>query len=479
LKAKSDFGVALGWTGLSALARGSVQAALLVVAATCFTPAQFGVIAIFNVINGVAATFADSGIASSIINNDTISTRYKSSLHWLSLAVGSTVALVVFALARGLAEMYKGADLVAMIELSAIIHPIVATSVVIRMENERKLKFNDIAKVEIASSVIGAVTGIIAIVSGLGPISVVYGAVAAAIIFAISVQIFLRAGWVPDLKINITDVVSSLRFGAPVLLNNVINYLSASVDVLIGARLLSANELGVYSLPRNFVVQVQGVIGPILSRVIHPLIAATRNDNKKTADKFLKANRIWIVISAALYSQIALAGPLLIGQVLDTRWSAAAALLPGIAAWGFLRSTFGPLGGLLLGTGKPWRAVVWNIFQMVAVLPSCLIGSMYGPDGLVYGGICALAILYIPAWQYIAHSATKVSFRSYVAVAITPALFSFGGAYIIKCIYLKMGYAIESWLSVLLLSIGALVLYSVLCILWIKLCRGAFSAFDG
>ncbi len=133
------------------------------------------------------------------------------------------------------------------------------------------------------------------------------------------------------------------------LLNNVINHVNATIDLVLGGRMLGASQLGLYSVPRNLLLQVQGMVNPIFTRVGFPLIASIQHDKERVKQVYLKTMNMTASVNAPIYVAIAVFAPEIVWLLLGPNWTDTAPLIRVLALWGLLRSFGNPVGSLLFG----------------------------------------------------------------------------------------------------------------------------------
>jgi O-antigen/teichoic acid export membrane protein len=223
-------------------------------------------------------------------------------------------------------------------------------------------------------------------------------------------------------RLQWADVRSFLGFGGALVANNIVNEVNRSIDLLLGGRMLAASALGLYSLPRQVVFHIQGMVNPIITRVGFPLIAQVQADIPKVRSIYLKTLNMTAATNAPLYVGIAFFAPEVVSIMLGDKWLSVTDLLRLLAIWGFLRSTGNPVGSLLLGMGRADLALKWNLAMLCLLAPVLWIGSHYGTFGLAWSLLGFTAVTFIPGWYVLVRPICSSGLLEYSMAALRPLL---------------------------------------------------------
>jgi lipopolysaccharide exporter len=411
---------AVSWAGASALLRAALQFAQMVLLARWLLPEQFGLVALIAIFHGILQLIAEGGLSSWLMQTKSVTKTLQSTLFWLGLALALITTIIILVFASPVSRVLGRPELEGMLNLLAMNYPLIALAAPIKLMREKRLAFAHIAAAEVAAAATGVATTVVLVYAGFGAIACVWGALMSSLVGAITAWQYFRDGWSPVFSINISEARGCLNFGSVVLVNNLINQIAASIDMYIGARIMQIVEFGLYSLPRNLMLQLQSVINPMIGRVGLPLIAGAAEDKSHVRAIYLTYLRYISAGTAPMYVGLGLFGPGLLPNVLGEAWKYAGSAMVPLAAWGYLRSTFNPLGGLMLGTGRAWLSLKWNLFQLAVAMPVLAIGAR--GDGADFGMalLLVIAALLVPAWCWIVRPITGLSAMEYFGPIARP-----------------------------------------------------------
>lgn len=424
---------------MAAVARATLHLAQVAVLARLLVPEDYGLMAMVYVVTGFAAIFSDLGVNSAFVQRQSVTQEQRSSLFWLNVSVSASLTLVVIASSPLLARFFGDERLVPLLRIAATTFVIAALGLQVRMAAEKALHFRPVVVVEISAALLGFATAVTCAVAGLGVYALVFGALMTALAQTALFWLVLAQGWRPMLRLQAADVRPFLGFGGALVANNIVNYVNGTVDLLLGGRLLTAAALGMYSLPRNLVLQLQFMINPIITRVGFPLIAQVQTDIPRVRSIYLQTLNMTASTNAPLYVGIAFFAPEIVAIMFGDKWAATTDVLRILALWGFVRSTGNPVGSLLLGMGRADLNLKWNLGLLCFMPPTLWLASRFGTIGLAWALFAVQSLLFIPGWFFLVRRLCQAGFWEYIAVTMKP--------FCIACIAIAPAYWLVSFIG--------------------------------
>jgi len=411
---------AVRWTTAATGVRALLQIAQVAVLARLLAPADYGLMAMVSVVLGFASIFADMGMNSAYVQRQNVSEQERSSLFWLNLGMSGALTLVVLVLSPLLARWFGDVRLTPLLMLAASTFVISALGQQVRMSAEKAMNFRPVVLLEVAAALLGFAVALAGALAGWGVYALLAGGIVGALSSTVLAWLFLADGWRPLWRFRLADVRGYMGFGGALVANNLVNEVNRGIDLLLGGRMLGAAALGLYSMPRQIVFQIQGMVNPIITRVGFPLIALVQADIPRVRAIYLKTLNMTAATNAPLYVGIAFFAPEVVRIVLGEKWLEAADLLRLLAIWGFIRSTGNPVGSLLLGMGRADLSLKWNLSLLLVVPPMLWVGSQYGTVGLAWGLLGVALALFVPGWFVLVRPLCKAGLREYTLAALRP-----------------------------------------------------------
>ncbi|VWX32734.1 Colanic acid exporter [Limnobacter sp. 130] len=410
------------WTTASSVARAGLQLMQIVVLARFLTPTDYGLMAMVLVVLSYAGLFSDMGLSTAFVQRQQISHEERSSLYWLSVAVGGALMLIVMAISPLAAMFFKEPQLIPLMLLIATNFLVIAFGQQLRMDAEKSLNFRPVALIEISAAMVGFAVAVFTAWLGWGVYALVVAAMISAWLTMFLSWRMLAQGWRPAWRLRWSEVRWFARFGGGMVLNNVINHVNFTVDLILGGRILGAGLLGLYSVPRNLILQVQGMVNPIFTRVGFPLISSIQYDKERVKQVYLKTMNMTATINAPIYVAIAVFAPEIVLLMLGPKWMEAGPLMRVLALWGLLRSFGNPAGSLLFGLGHVRLATKWNAALLFLVIPVVWFGSQWGAIGMAWAMAVLMAVLFVPGWLFLIRPTCGAGLGEYSEQIALPTL---------------------------------------------------------
>jgi len=413
---------AVRWTTTATLVRTGLQLAQIAILARFLAPQDYGLMAMVTVVLSYAGLFSDMGLSIAFVQRQEISSDERSSLYWLNVIVGSVLTICVVVVSPIASSFFNEPRLVPLIMLVSSNFLVISLGQQLRMDAEKALNFRPVAFVEMTAVVAGFATAVCAAWLGCGVYALVFGSMTNAWVGTAMSWVILANGWRPAKRMRWSDVRWFVRFGGGMVVNNIINHVNATVDLLLGGRLLGAAQLGIYSVPRNLILQVQSMVNPIFTRVGFPLIASIQHDKEQVRQIYLTTMNLTASINAPIYVAIAVFGQEMVHLLLGGNWLEAAPLLRILAVWGLIRSFGNPVGSLLFGMGRVKLAAKWNAALMLVIPPVVWLGSSYGVFGMAWAMVILMAVLFIPGWALLVRPTCGAKLGEYFKQIAIPVL---------------------------------------------------------
>ena len=410
------------WTTLATIARALLQLVQVAVLARLLSPEDYGLMALVGVVLTVAGVLTDVGLNSAYVQKQDVTTQQRSSLFWCNILMSAALALAVAAGSPLFAWLFEDARLIPLLMFSASTFLINAFGQQFRSTAEKNLNFRPLALIETTAAFVGFGLTVLAAVNQLGVYSLVLGNIATSFASTSLSWLFLAGEWRPARRLKFEDLKPFLGFGGAIVGNSIANQINVGLDLFIGGLTVSASQLGLYSVPRNLVLQLQFTINPIVTRVGFPLISQVQHDLPRVREIYLKTLNMTASINAPLYLGIAFYSPEVIQLLLGPNWDQSAVLLRILALWGLLRSTINPVGSLLMGMGKAKLSFKWNIVQLFIVPPLLCLGSYFGARGLAWALLGLTLILYLPVWYLLVRPLCNLTLTEYAIAVFKPIL---------------------------------------------------------
>ena len=366
------------WSGASMGAVTTLQLVTLAVLARLLSPVDFGLMGMIMVVIGFAQVFADMGISNAIIHRRDTTRDQLSSLYWLNILAGVIVFFVVCASMPLVVGFYDEPRLAGLLYLTAVIFLITPLGQQFQILLQKNLKFDELAKIEIATAAINSAVAISLAFAGFGVYSLVWGQLAAT---TTRVALLCSVGWRqwrPSLHFAKQDLKGYISFGLYQMGERAINYLNSNLDYLLIGSMLGAGPLGYYTLAYNLIIRPSTMINPVITKVAFPVFSLIQNEADSLRRGYLKVVQIISTVNFPLMVGLAVVAPLAVPVIFGEQWLPSVILVQILAIVGLLRSKGNPVGALLLAKGRADLGFKWNLLLTLTQIPALYVGVRTG-----------------------------------------------------------------------------------------------------
>lgn len=382
------------WSGASLGAMTALQFVTLAVLARLLSPSDFGLMGMIMVVVGFAHAFADMGISNAIIHRQDATKDQLSSLYWLNIIAGVIVFCIVCASAPLVVRFYHEPRLHNLIYLTAVIFLITPLGQQFQILMQKDLRFNSLAKIEIAASVINSAVAITLAFLGFGVYSLIWGQLARAISKVLILCNWGWRNWRPSFHFSRQDLKGYLSFGLYQMGERTVNYLNSNLDYLLIGYMLGAKSLGYYTLAYNLIIRPSSMISPVITKVAFPIFSKVQNETDRLKRGYLKVLQLLSSINFPLMAGLAVVAPVAVPIIFGEQWLPSIILIQILSIVGLLRSAGSPIGSLLLAKGRADLGFKWNLALTVTQIPGLYLGAKFGGTAGVAIAFAILMVIY-------------------------------------------------------------------------------------
>ncbi|NOH84543.1 MOP flippase family protein [Vibrio sp. 03-59-1] len=441
----------VSWTALATVIRASLQIAQLVILVRFLQPAELGVLALVNIVVGLAQIFADAGLSNAIIYHKDLSGKRLKQLYLVNISFGAFIAVLVGTTAYPVASFFNTPDLTSLLLMLCPIFFIRSFSQQPNALLQKELNFQALSKAETLSAVVGFIILIAGLLLGYKLYAVVASQLVNACILVLLLRRAIDCPLPSSLSIGWKENKQPFIYGLYQSGEALINYLSSQFDQLLLGKLLGAEVLGVYSYVKALVFRpAMQLINPIVHRVTFPLMTKYK-DTHGLADMYQRIIQFLSIVNVPLYLGLALYPGWALNLAFGESWVEHWEVLRWLSLYMLLISLVNPIGALLRATGLVKRAFWWNVLVTVVRPVVVLLSFHYGLVYLAKALFIQQMILWVAHVFILLKPACQLSFRRYCSAIMLP-LVIFSIAYSVVWLATYIFGEWSEWTQVLLLA---------------------------
>lgn len=361
--------------------------------ARILVPEDFGCIAMLNVFLAVADVIVHGGFGMALIQKKDASQVDYSSAFFCNLIVAILLFFIFYFTAPFIAQFYRIPLLkdVLRVQSSALI--IASFSVVQLSILKKELRFNDLAKRNILSGLVGFVVGVVFAICGMG----VWSLVASSLTSAISGILLLWrvSNWRPSLIFSWISLKSLFQFGGMLMFASILTTIYDNIQSLIVGKFFSASDLGYVNQAKKLESVPSGAMSSVVTQVSFPVFSQLQDDNEKLRNGMRKSViAIEYVNMPLMVLLIVIAEPLII-FLYGERWIMSIPFFQ-ILCVARLISVVVPLNMSVIGAQGNGKLYLWTEFLKCSL---SLLLVAYSVRYGIYALLWTLAI--IPYMQFV------------------------------------------------------------------------------
>jgi teichuronic acid exporter len=377
------------WGAAARLSTQIASWAVTLVVMRLLVPADYGLMALCAVVLSTVSGLAELGLGASVIQTRTLTDRdlrrVAGALWLLNLACAAAVFLTAPLVATVLAQP----RLEPVLEVSTLQLLLGAAAALPEALAYRTMRFRWLAAADIAAGLATSGTTLALALGGFGVWSLVIGNLGGAAVrttMLVARSTFIR----PTLELS--GIGGLLRFGGAWSGARFAWQMTYQVDVLIAARFLTQEAIGVYSVALQLANLPLQKAMSIVNSVALPAISRLQDDLPRMRRRLLDAIRMLSFGAIPALWGISAVGPELVEVALGGEWEEVVFPLQAIALIAPLRMLATLLATALSAVGRADLELVNTLVSLVVSIVAFALGVLWGLQGLTVAYVIAVAV---------------------------------------------------------------------------------------
>jgi lipopolysaccharide exporter len=321
----------LSWSALSTVALVVANLAYTATVSRLLDPAEFGLMAMANLVVLFGLHFARMGLASALVQKPDLTDEDIRAASTAGVLVGLACWGVMWLLAPAFGSLFHTPQVVPVLRGLGVSFLVMGWSMTGLGLLRRELRFRALSIISIGAYVVGyLVIGVGLALLGAGVWSLVAATVASTLIQAVWQFAILRHPVRPVLRWRPYRTVCG--YGTRLSVAHVLDYLGGNLDTFTVARIASTAVLGQYTRAYYLVFQPLGnYLSAAVNSVAFAALSRVQEDPTRLRRGYLGLTSLGTLLVFPLCAGMAVAAPELVGAVLGQQWGAAVGLVPWFA----------------------------------------------------------------------------------------------------------------------------------------------------
>jgi len=386
----------LSWSAISQIVNQGFTIIISIVLARILGPEVYGLIGMIMVFTGFAAVFGDFGLGAAVIQRKDLEGRHLNAAFWTNVTMGTTLTLVMAALAPVVSWFYNEPALLALTMVIALKYIIDSLCVVQLALLNREMSFRKLAGIQIGSNVISGFMGLGMALYGMGPWSLVAQTLGASVMTL--AWSWGLGNWRPRVSFEKRACKELFGFSAYVLGFDIVNYWARTLDQLLIGRFVGAGALGIYSRAYQLMLMPLTQVSRVVGRVMFPALSAIQDDKARVKGIYLKAISVIGLITFPMMTGLFAVSDHFILALLGDKWAEVIPILKIFCWVGLIQSISTTVGWIYTSQGRTGLFFTIGFVSMLILSLAFFIGVRWGVIGVAWSYGIANLVLWYPIW---------------------------------------------------------------------------------
>lgn len=415
----------LAWTTFSTIIRSVVTLLRVAILTRFITKGDFGVVAIASLFIDFSQIFLDMGLSSGILHKQNITPNQYSSLFWLNIISGIVITFVLAVSTPFVASYYNEDVLTPVLTLLSMNILFSSFGSQHRIVQQKKMNFKYISIVEIIGSLSSLLVAVVLAIMGYGIYSLVFSTLFHTFLTNI---LFLIIGLKNDKNISFhfkfSETYPFLKIGIFSVGTRILDFFSSEIDTIIISAFLGKEILGVYTLCKKLAKCIYGIINPILTKILTPLIALVQSDVEKVRRSYYSVVEAVSLVNYPIYLLVVVFSAGILNTLYGETYLDSANILGLLALYYGYLSTGNPVGSLQVALGRTDRGFYWTICRILINLITVYICAQFDIYIIIIGLIVTTVFSEPLVWKITIEPLIFGDFKSYFKNIFLPFIYS-------------------------------------------------------
>jgi O-antigen/teichoic acid export membrane protein len=336
--------------------------------ARILSPAEFGVIAIANMIVYYANNFTNFGLNNALVQKDSINSTHINTVFTLDLTISLVLAILTVLSADRLALFFNIPDVGPVLKWMSLYYVITTFYHIPVVILRREINFKFLTIVEFFEGLLTSIVAIFLALSGYSYWSIVIASLSLPV--GATVLLMWKTRWLPKLVIGpkMGDLYS---FGFWNFIRAQVQLIVSKIDYFFIGRYLDVHSLGLYE--KSFELSeraMSGVTMPVNS-IFFSTFSRLQNDVKQVKQVFLESVSLLTLISYPVLFGLIGVAPHFVRSCLGEQWEHAIVPLQILSSAGLFRVLLGMVANVNVALGKYKAHTLLNIISAIVFIVLC------------------------------------------------------------------------------------------------------------
>lgn len=380
----------LGWNLSGKVGQQAVSLLADMVLARMLAPDDFGIVGLALAIVHICKLPASLGSASALVQLRTGSQLLYSSVFYFNLAAAAVLFCLVELAAGPIASWYGDHRLEWVLRCSGVIIPIYALNIVQQAILRRQLDFRKLAVRNMVAQVLGALAGLMAVLSGWGIMALVVKHLIAESVSTL--LLWWRSSWYPRLRLSVEEMRAVLSTGVRVFMAQSTDVMLKRAVALTVGGAYGTHVLGLMNRAEALNTLVTGYVASGVKDVSFPVLSSLQDEQERFSIALFKMLQVVSFVSFGLTGLMYFAGHDIVVLLLGNQWLPAVAIFQWLAFQAPALASDGVISFGFLAAGRSKEYISYDVVKKL-LNAGALVVALVAPFELFLIALVAASVI--------------------------------------------------------------------------------------
>ncbi|MEO1263482.1 MAG: lipopolysaccharide biosynthesis protein [Bacteroidota bacterium] len=331
---KSKTGYSLKWNSILSFSNLIVSFFVGIVLARLLDPEDFGLLAMVTVFVAIISLFINAGTGSGLIQKKEISQADLSTVFFYNIGIGFIAFILLFILAGPIATFYDEPAVKTLVRVLGL-SPLIASFSIVQMNlMSRTVRLKNRTLAQLGGQIGAAMLGIGMALTGFGVWALVGSNLASRTIS--TVLYWVQGKWRPSWTFSKSSFQEIWGYSSKILYGNILAQVMTRLDLLIVAKFVGADIVGLFFKGRNLGRIPATSLGTIITKSYFPILSRMQDDLTSFRQFFNRQGKMIAFLTVPIFMALTILSVDVIIFLFGAKWEPAGVFLAWTAISGFL-----------------------------------------------------------------------------------------------------------------------------------------------
>ena len=354
-----------------------------IILARILSPAEFGVVALANMIIYYANTFTNFGLNNALVQKDNLKKDHINTVFTLDFILSLLLVVITVLMANRIADFFHDSAVGPVIKWMSLYYVITSFHYIPVAILRRNIDFKFLTVIEFVEGISASAIAILLALAGYSYWSIVVASLLVPTL--ITIILMIKTRWFPKIILcnNMNDLYS---FGFWNFIRGQLDMMVSKVDYFVIGRYLDVKSLGTYEKTFELTARAMTGLSMPVNGIFFSTFSRIRKDIKQVKKIFLEAVSLLALICYPVLMGLGGVAPHFVMSCLGSQWEKAIIPLQVMAAGSLFRVLFGMVANVNVTIGKYRIHTLLSIISAVIFIVLCF--------WFVHYGLIAVSIAY-------------------------------------------------------------------------------------